>query len=75
MLEVHEPGTAGGDPVHRMPFGPKALARYDGFQFNQGLGAELICQRWGFDRAAVDEYSVRSHELAAAAADRGAFAE
>ena len=58
-----------------MPFGPKALARYDGFQFNQGLGAELICRRWGFDRRAVDEYAVRSHELAAAAADRGAFTE
>jgi acetyl-CoA acyltransferase len=55
------------------PFGPKALARYDGFQFNQGIGAEMICERWGFDRARVDEYSVRSHELAAAAQDAGAF--
>ncbi|BBX23910.1 acyl-CoA dehydrogenase [Mycolicibacter terrae] len=55
------------------PFGPKALARYDGFQFNQGIGAEMICERWGFDRARVDEYSVRSHGLAAAAQDAGAF--
>ena len=55
------------------PFGPQALARYDGFQFNQGIGAEMICERWGFDRAQVDEYSVRSHELAAAAQDAGAF--
>ncbi|KLO31786.1 acetyl-CoA acetyltransferase [Mycolicibacter heraklionensis] len=55
------------------PFGPKALARYDGFQFNQGIGAEMICQKWGFDRAQVDEYSARSHELAAAAQDTGAF--
>ncbi|MDQ2625780.1 MAG: thiolase family protein [Actinomycetota bacterium] len=55
------------------PYGPKALARYDGFQFNQGIGAEMICQRWGFDRVRVDEYAARSHELAAAAQDAGAF--
>nr|WP_046282602.1 thiolase family protein [Mycobacterium sp. UM_NZ2] len=55
------------------PFGPKALARYDGFVFNQGVGAEMICEKWGFDRAQVDEYSARSHELAAAAQDIGAF--
>ncbi|MCX4094674.1 thiolase family protein [Nocardia sp. alder85J] len=56
-----------------MPYGPKALARYNTVEFNQGIGAELIAQKWGFDRAAVDEYSVRSHELAAAAQDAGAF--
>lgn len=55
------------------PYGPKALARYDGFVFNQGIGAEMICQKWGFDRTQVDEYSARSHELAAAAQDAGAF--
>ncbi|WP_024441050.1 thiolase family protein [Mycobacterium sp. UM_WGJ] len=55
------------------PFGPKALARYDGFVFNQGIGAEMICEKWGFDRTQVDEYSARSHELAAAAQDIGAF--
>ncbi|MFA5709216.1 acetyl-CoA C-acyltransferase [Mycolicibacterium sp.] len=56
-----------------MPYGPKALARYDNFEFNQGIGAEMICEKWGFDRTAVDEYAVRSHELAAAAQDAGAF--
>ncbi|MQY31322.1 thiolase family protein [Nocardia aurantia] len=56
-----------------MPYGPMALARYNNFEFNQGVGAELIAQKWGFDRAAVDEYAVRSHELAAAAQDAGAF--
>jgi acetyl-CoA acyltransferase len=56
-----------------MPYGPKVLARYDGFSFNQGISAELIAEKWGFTRAGVDEYSARSHELAAAAQDRGAF--
>ena len=56
-----------------MPYGPKVLERYDDFSFNQGISAELICQKWDFDRARVDEYSARSHERAAAAQDAGAF--
>jgi acetyl-CoA acyltransferase len=58
-----------------MPYGPKVLERYDGFSFNQGISAELICQKWGFDRTGVDEYSARSHERAAAAQDAGAFTD
>ncbi|MGW4368491.1 thiolase family protein [Nocardia takedensis] len=57
------------------PYGPRALARYDEFAFNQGVSAELIAEKWGFDRARVDEFSVLSHELAAAAQDAGAFAD
>ena len=33
----------------------------------------LIAQKWGFSRTRLDEYSARSHELAAAAQDDGAF--
>jgi len=58
-----------------MPYGPKVLERYHDFSFNQGLSAELIAQKWGYSRTRVDEFSVRSHELAAAAQDRGAFNE
>lgn len=58
-----------------MPYGPKVLARYDDFSFNQGLSAEMIAKKWGFSRTQLDEYSVRSHELAAAAQDGGAFTE
>jgi acetyl-CoA acyltransferase len=57
------------------PYGPKVLARYDDFSFNQGLSAELIAKKWGFSRAALDEYSVQSHERAAAAQDGGAFVD
>jgi acetyl-CoA acyltransferase len=51
------------------------MARYDDFEFNQGEGAELIAERWGLDRQRLDEYSSRSHELAAGAIDAGAFDE
>ena len=56
------------------PFGPAVLERYDNFSFNQGESAELIARRWGFGRARLDEFAARSHELAAAAIDAGAFA-
>ncbi|MGW6699757.1 thiolase family protein [Nocardia sp. NPDC055049] len=55
------------------PYGPKARARYEDFSFNQGISAELIAQKWGLDRHRLDEFATLSHELAAAAQDRGAF--
>ena len=57
------------------PYGPKVLARYDDFSFNQGISAELIAQKWDFSRTRVDEYSAQSHERAAAAQDAGAFTD
>lgn len=55
------------------PYGPKVFERYKDFAFNQGISAEMISQKWGFSRTKLDEYSVASHERAAAAQDRGAF--
>ncbi len=40
---------------------------------NQGIGAEMIAEQWGFDRTALDQFSLDSHEKAAAAQDSGAF--
>jgi acetyl-CoA acyltransferase len=57
------------------PFGPMMLERYDGKLVNQGLGAEMIAERWGFSRQQVDEFSLGSHEKAAKAIDSGAFSK
>src|SRR3954451_13131936 len=57
------------------PYGPRVIERYDGFSFNQGISAELIAQQWHLSRERLDEFASRSHELAAAAIDSGAFAE
>ena len=57
------------------PMGPKFFARYEGQQINQGLGAEMIAERWGLSRQQVDEFSLGSHEKAAAAIDSGAFSK
>jgi acetyl-CoA acyltransferase len=56
------------------PFGPKMMKRYEGQQISQGLGAETIAEKWGLSRQQLDEFSLASHEKAAAAIDAGAFA-
>jgi acetyl-CoA acyltransferase len=55
------------------PYGPRVLARYNGFEFNQGIGAEMIAARWGFGREQIDEFAADSHAKAAAAIDDGVF--
>ncbi|MBE9373287.1 acetyl-CoA C-acyltransferase [Saccharopolyspora sp. HNM0983] len=55
------------------PYGPGVSARYGGFEFNQGIGAELIAERWGFSRGRLDEFAAGSHARAAAAIDGGIF--
>ena len=56
------------------PFGPKMMKRYEGQQISQGLGAETIAEKWGLSRQQLDEFSLASHQKAAAAIDAGAFA-
>ncbi len=70
-------GTTGA-----LPFSQQLMSRYadalaaEGTPiFNQGIGAEMIAARWGLSRTRIDEFSARSHELAAAATDGGRFAE
>lgn len=74
-VEVMSRVPLGAARATGMPYGPKVLARYEDFSFNQGISAEMIAQQWGFSRARLDEYSARSHELAAAAQDAGAFTD
>jgi acetyl-CoA acyltransferase len=55
------------------PYGPGPKKRYPDADFNQITGAQLIAEQWGMSRNALDEYSARSHELTAAAIDKGVF--
>src|SRR5699024_5252464 len=72
-VESMSRGPALGAPG-RSPADPDSvLERYGVDGFHQGIGAEMVARRWNLSRTALDEYSVRSHELAAAAIDRGAF--
>ena len=49
------------------PGSPKALIA-------QGISAELIAAEWRLTRDELDEFSARSHRLAAASTEAGAFA-
>jgi acetyl-CoA acyltransferase len=71
-----------GSPVgDQLPYGEAVRARYAGVAgfadgapvpFRQGVGAELIAARWGQSRSELDEFSLASHQKAAAAQDAGA---
>ena len=57
------------------PFGPRVQARYEpvGGLRNQGLGAEMIAERWGLSREDLDAFSLESHRRAARASAEGRF--
>jgi acetyl-CoA acyltransferase len=55
------------------PFGTAVAERFAPGLVSQGVAAELVAARWKLSRAELDEYSVRSHRLAAAAQEAGAF--
>jgi acetyl-CoA acyltransferase len=55
------------------PFGPAMMHRYNNVQFNQGIGAEMMVQRWKLDRTRLDEFSLESHRRAANATEKGWF--
>jgi acetyl-CoA acyltransferase len=57
------------------PAGSVTETRWGGVRPNQGIGAEMIAQRWGLSRAQLDEFSLASHEKAAGAQDDGRFAD
>ncbi|HEX6873914.1 MAG TPA: thiolase family protein [Micromonosporaceae bacterium] len=84
MSRVPMGSSAGdGSAGSGWPYGSAVRQRYQdatGFApdaavpFNQGVGAELMAQRWGFTRRQLDEYALASHSKAAVAQDAGRFA-
>ena len=76
--------VAGGvESMSRVPMGSSSGGEWtlgDGFRDrygdtapHQGLGAEMIAERWGFSRRQLDEFSLGSHTKAMAAQDEGRF--
>ncbi len=65
-------GATAKDPELGRPGGPKVWERY-GVTFNQGIGAEMIAEKWGLTRGQLDEFSSASHAKLAAAIDAGAL--
>ncbi len=63
----------GTPTIGQDPQGPGVHARYPEGLVNQGVSAELIAQKWKFDRETLDAFAAASHQRAAAAAAAGAF--
>ncbi|MGQ0431659.1 MAG: thiolase family protein [Microthrixaceae bacterium] len=55
-----------------MPFGPKVLARYPGI-VPQGISAEMIAEKWGVSREALDAFGAESVRRAEVATAEGRF--
>lgn len=55
------------------PFGPRVLERYHHVEFHQGIGAEMMAERWRISRADLDAFSLESHRRAAEATEQGRF--
>jgi acetyl-CoA acyltransferase len=57
-----------------IPFGHKVLARYtDPGLVPQGIGAEMIADKWGITREDLDAFGALSQQRAATASDEGRF--
>jgi acetyl-CoA acyltransferase len=74
--------AAGVESMSRVPLGSSAHGgtvsrgverRYPQGLVNQGVSAELIAEKWGFSREALDAFSAESHRRTADAWARGAF--
>ncbi|WP_026343953.1 thiolase family protein [Nocardia sp. BMG111209] len=76
--------AAGLESMSRIPMGSSTIGatdlngvafaeRYPEELVPQGISAELIASRWGIGRTAMDEFSLASHEKAAAATKNGLF--
>ena len=64
-------GSNGAGPGK--PFGPAVMRRYHDTVFHQGVGAEMMAERWKISRLDLDEFSLESHRRAARATEEGRF--
>jgi acetyl-CoA C-acetyltransferase len=55
------------------PFGDGWRERYGNQEISQFRGAQLICEKWGFKRAQLEEFAYESHQRAIRAIDEGRF--
>jgi acetyl-CoA C-acetyltransferase len=50
-------------------------ARYGDQEISQFRGAQLICEKWGFNREDLERFALQSHQRAVRAIDEGRFTE
>ncbi|HKX78913.1 MAG TPA: acetyl-CoA C-acetyltransferase [Novosphingobium sp.] len=57
------------------PWSKAILERYNVAEFSQFVGAQMIADKYGFSREAMDAYAFESHRRAARAIEAGAFVD
>jgi len=72
-VEVMSRVPMGSSAQGQDPYSASVRERYGVSEFNQGVGAEMMAERWGFSRAQLDDYALASHAAAAKAQDAGDF--
>ena len=56
------------------PISERVQKRFGVTEFSQFTGAQMVAEKYGFDRETLDRFALQSHRRAAAATDAGAFA-
>ncbi len=67
-LTLYQQAGIGG-----LPWSARILEKYGVAEFSQFTGAEMIAEKYGLSREAMDAYGLESQQRAAAATDAGAF--
>ncbi|MCQ4150587.1 acetyl-CoA C-acetyltransferase [Rhodococcus qingshengii] len=75
VVPINHAWTAGKGLVHEDPFATSKRwqKRYGSADINQFLAAEMIAEKWGLDRATMEDFALRSHERALSAIENGYF--
>jgi acetyl-CoA acetyltransferase family protein len=77
MLKPDKPFPRGSETMHSTTLGWRMVnpEMPDEWTVSLGEGAEILADRYGITREQQDEFALHSHQKAAAAWDRGAFAD
>jgi acetyl-CoA acetyltransferase family protein len=77
VLKPEKPFPRGHETMHSTTLGWRMVNpdMPDEWTVSLGEGAEILADRYGITREQQDEFALRSHQKAAAAWDRGAFAD
>jgi acetyl-CoA C-acetyltransferase len=76
LVPISSPALVGPEHGYGVPYdGEGWNARYGSVEVSQFHGAELVAERWGITREAMEEYALRSHQRAASATDAGTFGD
>ncbi len=67
-LTLYQQAGVGG-----LPWSARILEKYGVAEFSQFTGAEMIAEKYGLSREAMDAFALASHQRAAAATQVGAF--